>query len=65
MGLMCISKEIGQYDAAFDYWTAAAELGDAEAHFLLSILYHQGLGVAKNVKKEVYHLEEAAIGGNP
>ena len=28
-------------------------------------LYRNGLGVEKDEKKELYHLEEAAIGGHP
>ncbi len=55
----------GDFDTAFEYWTKAAELGDASAHFGLSILYQQGCSVEKDVEKEVYHLEKAAIGGHP
>eukprot|EP00984_Skeletonema_dohrnii_P005134 scaffold1813_cov134-Skeletonema_dohrnii-CCMP3373.AAC.3 len=55
----------GDYDGAFQYWTKAAALGHAGAHFNLSIMYQEGQGVEENQKKEVYHLEEAAIGGNP
>jgi hypothetical protein len=54
----------GDYSSAFEYWTKAAELGDAIAHFYLSIMYHLGQGVEKDEKKQVYHLEEAAIGGH-
>ena len=53
------------FDGAFAYWTKAAELGDAEAHFELSVLYRNGEGVEKDEKKEYYHLEEAAIRGHP
>jgi len=53
----------GDYNAAFEYCTKAAELGDAAAHYLLSCLYDEGKGVEKDVKKKDYHLEEAAIGG--
>lgn len=35
------------------------------AHFNLSGKYLDGEGVAKNEKKGVYHLEQAAIGGHP
>jgi tetratricopeptide (TPR) repeat protein len=55
----------GNYGEAFEYWTKAAELGDIEAHYNLSIMYATGEGVEKDEKKEVYHLEEAAIGGHP
>jgi len=55
----------GDYESAFGYWTKAAEMGDAVAHYNLSILYDIGQGVKKDKKKQVYHLEEAAIGGHP
>ncbi len=55
----------GCYDVAFEYWTKAARLGDMEAHYNLSRLYYEGRGVDRNEKKQVYHLEEAAIGGHP
>ena len=54
----------GDYKSAFEYYTKAAELGDAVAHFNLSVMYDLGQGVEKDEKKEVYHLEKAAIGGN-
>ena len=53
----------GDYSSAFEYYTKAAELGDASAHYNLSVMYHLGQGVEKDEKKKVYHLEEAAIGG--
>ena len=53
------------YDGAVEYFTKAAELGDARAHYLLGRSYHEGEGVEKDEEKEVYHLEEAAIGGHP
>ena len=34
------------------------------AHYDLSCMYRLGCGVKKDVKKEVYHLEQAAIGGH-
>jgi TPR repeat protein len=55
----------GDFDAAFKYMTKAAALGGIEAHYSLSLYYrHGGHGVEKNEKKEVYHMEEAAIGGH-
>ena len=53
----------GEYDHAFRYWTKAAELGDADAHFLLSSFYDGGKGVEKDETKKLYHLEEGAIRG--
>ena len=55
----------GDYSSAFEYFARAAELGDAEAHYQLSLLYDEGHGVEKDRGKEIYHLEEAAIGGHP
>jgi len=55
----------GDHNKAFEYFTKASGLGDAEAHFKLSLLYHLGEGVEKDRGKEIYHLEEAAIGGHP
>jgi TPR repeat protein len=55
----------GDYDGAVEYLRKAAELGDALAHYHLSIIYHFGDGVEKDEDKEVYHLEEAAIRGHP
>jgi tetratricopeptide (TPR) repeat protein len=63
MGKKCDDE--GDYEGAVEYYSKAAELGDMPAHFNLSILYYQGEGVEKDTKKEVYHLEEAAIGGHP
>ncbi len=54
-----------EYDAALEYWTKAAELGDVDAHYNLSLLYQIGHGVEKDETKRVYHLEEAAIAGHP
>ena len=53
------------YRRAFDYFSKAAELGDAQAHYQLSLMYHEGNGVEKDEGKKKYHFEEAAIGGHP
>ena len=55
----------GDYKSASDYWTRAAALENAEAHFQLSTLYHEGDGVEKDEKRELHHTEQAAIGGHP
>ena len=55
----------GDYDTAFEYYTKSSELGDAEAHYSLSIMYQRGLGVEKKKGKEIHHLEIAAIAGHP
>ena len=55
----------GDCDSAIQYWTKAAELGNAEAHHALSVMYGRGKGVEKDMKKAIYHSEEAAIAGHP
>jgi len=58
----------GDYSSAFEWYTKAAELGDAEAHHKLSIMYHhdyEGGMVKEDMGMAMYHLEEAAIGGHP
>ncbi|KAK1733616.1 hypothetical protein QTG54_015659 [Skeletonema marinoi] len=50
----------GDYSSAFELYTKAAQLGDAEAHYQLAVLYHE-----KDRGKEIHHLKEAAIGGHP
>ena len=55
----------GDYTAAFEYWKKLAALGDAEGHYQLGSLYHCGRGVEKDEKKELHHMEQAAIGGHP
>ncbi len=63
MGAICDGE--GEYDKAFDYYTKAAELGDAAAHYNLGIMYRDGEGVEKDDERKVYHYEKAAIGGHP
>ena len=55
----------GDFRSAFEYFTKASEFGHAEAHFKLAMLYETGEGVEKDEGKEMYHYEEAAIGGHP
>ena len=55
----------GEYIKAIDYYSKAAALGNAEAHFKLALMYRLGHGVEKDKGKEIYHLEEAAVGGHP
>jgi len=54
----------GDYDSAFEYWTKAAELGDADAHHRLGDSYFDGEVVEEDFKKAVYHYEKAAVGGH-
>lgn len=62
MGTHCYKE--GDYSSAFEYYSKAAVLRDAKSHYILSIMYRYGDGVEMDKKKEIYHLEEAAIGGN-
>jgi TPR repeat protein len=67
VALTCLGDKCddeGDYGKAFEYYTKAAVLGSMNAHYNLSTMYHDGEGVEKDKKKEVYHLEEAAIGGH-
>jgi hypothetical protein len=47
----------GDYKSAFVYLSKAAELGDVDAHYGLSIMYEAGQGVEKDEKKKLHHLE--------
>jgi TPR repeat protein len=57
-------RDEGDYETALKYSTKAAELGDADAHYNLSVMYQNGQGVEKDMEKSVYHAEQAAIGGH-
>eukprot|EP00985_Skeletonema_marinoi_P006235 scaffold2699_cov140-Skeletonema_marinoi.AAC.9 len=48
-----------------EYCSKAAELGDAKAHYRVALMYWKGCGVEKDRGKEMYHTEEATIGGHP
>ncbi len=63
MGYNCYDE--GDYDSAVEYYSKAAELGDADAHYRLGNMYGEGEGVEKDEEKTVYHYEKAAIGGHP
>jgi TPR repeat protein len=55
----------GNFQVALEYYTKAAEVNEADAHYCLSLMYHNGDGVEKDEKKAIYHMEEAAIAGHP
>jgi len=63
VGARCGEEE--DHEGAFKYFTKAAGLGNMDAHYNLALMYHKGEGVEKDKKKELFHLEEAAIGGHP
>lgn len=54
----------GDYKDALKYLLKAVEYGDAASHYYLSLMYCNGQGVKKDKKEEVYHMEQAAIGGH-
>jgi len=59
-------RRLGDHVRALKYFTKAAELGEAEAHFNLGWMYEKGeRGVEKDMNKAVHHYAEAAIGGHP
>ncbi len=43
----------------------AAHLGDAAAHYQLSLIYYSGRGVEENGEMELHHIEKAAFDGHP
>ena len=55
----------GDHQNAAEYFTKAAALGNAEAHYKLARMYRLGQGVEKDWRKQIHHMEEAAIGGHP
>ncbi len=55
----------GHYNNAVKYWKKSAALGNITAHHYLSLVYRLGHGVEKNTKRELHHMQEAAIGGHP
>lgn len=61
--IKCLDE--GNFSDAFRYAQQAAEGGDMRGHLQLGHMYMEGKGVEADVKKAIYHLEEAAIGGHP
>ena len=57
-------KKAGDLSGAFEYYTKAAELGNLDAHYNLSLTYQHWDPVEENRKAKLYHLEVAAIGGH-
>ena len=51
--------------SAFEHCSKAAELGSVEAHYYLSVMYHEGHGVEKDEGEFKRNAEEAAIAGHP
>ncbi len=61
-GKICEKEE--DYISAFALWSEAAYLGDAEAHYEIAFMYEYGIVVEEDEEKQLYHLEQAAIGGH-
>ena len=55
----------GDYSSAFQCYTRAVNVGDAEAHWNLSCMFRDGEGFTKDEERQIYHAEEAAIAGTP
>ena len=53
------------YSSAFEYFTRAAELGELDAHYTLSLMYYNGHGVEKDTEKKMYHAEGLLLAGIP
>ena len=60
-----IRYQEGDYEVAFDHLMRAVALGNVAAHYQLSLVHHNGLGVERDERKELHHTEQAAIGGHP
>ena len=58
-------NEEGDHQAAFEYFSRAAELNDADGHMMLGNFYYDGNGVERNLSKAVSHFETSAIAGHP
>ena len=58
------NNNCGDCSGAVEYFIKAAELGSINAHYNLSIMYGRGLGVEKDEKKKLHHLECSVIGGH-
>jgi len=54
----------GQYSAALPLYQLQAELGNAHAQVMLSLMYSRGQGAAKDYTKAVYWSKNAAEQGN-
>ena len=53
-------KKKGHYSRAFEYFTKAAELEDAQAHYQLALMYYGGVGAEKDEGKGIQHLERGS-----
>lgn len=68
LGVCCLQGICGlskDEKKAADYFTRAAELGDADSMLNLSVFYSNGIGVKADPKKSGEYLEMAAAEGQP
>jgi len=56
MGKKCYEE--GDYEGAFQYYTKAAALGNAMAHYNLSCMFYYGKGVEKDLKKRKFTISK-------
>ena len=49
---------------AAKYYMTSSESGDIIGSHWIGVFYHEGFGVAKNVKKAIEYLTKAAAAGN-
>ena len=52
------------FKKVFELYSRAAELGQAEAHFNLGVMYHKGVYMERDMKKCLHHWEQGAILGH-
>lgn len=63
--LAILYHERREFQAAFNYYSRAATLGDVEGHRMLGEMYMNGEGVERSMSKALSHSKIAAIGGHP
>ncbi|MCL2281819.1 MAG: sel1 repeat family protein [Fibromonadales bacterium] len=58
------SDELNLYDKAFNYYTAASELGDDTANNNLGMMYYNGKGVNRDLQLAIKYFRAAALSGD-
>ena len=53
----CVAQD---YKKALEWYTKAAEQGDAEAQYNLGVIYEEGLGIEKDMQKAKHFFKQAA-----
>lgn len=62
LGLAAYNR--GDFAAAANLWRAEADAGDAEAAYLVGVLYRHGVGVRRDKALAVAYLEKAKAEGH-